>query len=170
MKTLTSTEIRSTLTSQGYIELSILTVDKPTPAEDEVLIRVEAAPINPSDLGLLLTFGADLDNINVSGSGDKTVTKIKVNDRLIKVMEQRLDQSLQVGNEGPTFRYIKEIVNGNSALLEFETEVDGIYINGVDLISWDEKGKITEFKVIVRPLQAVTALHRIMQAVLKEMK
>ena len=100
MKTLTSTEIRSTLTSQGYIELSILTVDKPTPAEDEVLIRVEAAPINPSDLGLLLTFGADLDNINVSGSGDKTVTKIKVNDRLIKVMEQRLDQSLQVGNEG----------------------------------------------------------------------
>ena len=91
MKTLTSTEIRSTLTSQGYIELSILTVDKPTPAEDEVLIRVEAAPINPSDLGLLLTFGADLGNINVSGSGDKTVTKIKVNDRLIKVMEQRLD-------------------------------------------------------------------------------
>ena len=73
-------------------------------------------------------------------------------------------------NEGPTFRYIKEIVDGNSALLEFETEVDGIYINGVDLISWDERGKITEFKVIVRPLQAVTALHRIMQAVLKEMK
>ena len=100
MKTLTSKEIRSTLTSQGYVELSILTVDKPTPAEDEVLIRVEAAPINPSDLGLLITFGADLDNINVSGSGDKTVTKIKVNDRLIKVMEQRLDQSLQVGNEG----------------------------------------------------------------------
>ena len=75
-------------------------MDKPTPAEDEVLIRVEAAPINPSDLGLLITFGADLANINVSGSGDKTVTKIKVNDRLIKVMEQRLDQSLQVGNEG----------------------------------------------------------------------
>ena len=100
MTTLTSTEIRSTLTSQGYIELSILTVDKPTPAEDEVLIRVEAAPINPSDLGLLLTFGADLDNINVSGSGAKTVTKIKVNDRLIKAMAQRLDQSLQVGNEG----------------------------------------------------------------------
>ena len=73
-------------------------------------------------------------------------------------------------NEGPTFRYIKEIVNGNSALLEFETEVDGIYINGVDLISWDERGKITEFKVIVRPLQAVTALQRVMQAMLKELK
>ena len=68
-----------------------------------------------------------------------------------------------------TFRYIKEIVNGNSALLEFETEVDGTYINGVDLISWDERGKITEFKVMARPLQAVTALHRIMQAMLKEM-
>ena len=58
----------------------------------------------------------------------------------------------------------------NSALLEFETEVDGIYINGVDLISWDERGKITEFKVIVRPLQAVTALQRVMQAMLKELK
>ena len=71
---------------------------------------------------------------------------------------------------GTTFRYIKEIVNGNSALLEFETEVDGTYINGVDLISWDKRGKITEFKVMVRPLQAVTALHRIMQTMLKEMK
>ena len=71
---------------------------------------------------------------------------------------------------GTTFRYIKEIVNGNSALLEFETEVEGTYINGVDLISWDERGKITEFKVMVRPLQAVTALHRIMQTMLKEMK
>ena len=73
-------------------------------------------------------------------------------------------------NGGPAFRYIKEIVNGNSALLEFETEIDGTYINGVDLISWDERGKITEFKVMVRPLQAVTTLHRIMHAMLKEMK
>ena len=73
-------------------------------------------------------------------------------------------------NGEATFRYIKEIVNGNSALLEFETEVDGTYINGVDLISWDKRGKITEFKVMVRPLQAVTALHRIMQAMLKEMQ
>ena len=73
-------------------------------------------------------------------------------------------------NGGATFRYIKEIVNGSSALLEFETEVDGTYINGVDLISWDEGGKITEFKVMVRPLQAVKVLHRIMQTMLKEMK
>ena len=100
MTTLMSKEIRSTLTSKGYIEISILTMDKPTPAEDEVLVRVEASPINPSDLGLLLTFAADLNDIQITGSGDQTVTKIKVNDRLMKAMTQRLDQSMQVGNEG----------------------------------------------------------------------
>ncbi|HIO43854.1 MAG TPA: nuclear transport factor 2 family protein, partial [Gammaproteobacteria bacterium] len=47
------------------------------------------------------------------------------------------------------FKYIKEIIGEKSALLEFESEMDGIYINGVDLISWNEEGKITEFKVIV---------------------
>ena len=96
----TSKEIRSTLTSDGYVEISIVASDKPTPAKNEVLIKVEASPINPSDLGLLLTFAADLDNIKISGSGDKTVTKMKVHDRLMKAMAQRLDQSMQVGNEG----------------------------------------------------------------------
>ncbi|MAJ86676.1 MAG: NADH oxidase [Cellvibrionales bacterium TMED148] len=95
-----SKEIRSTLTSDGYVEISIVTSDKPIPAKNEVLIKVEASPINPSDLGLLLTFAADLDNIKIDGSGDKTVAKIKVHDRLMKAMAQRLDQSMQVGNEG----------------------------------------------------------------------
>ena len=68
------------------------------------------------------------------------------------------------------FKYIKEIIGEKSALLEFESEMDGIYINGVDLISWNEEGKITEFKVIVRPLQAVNMLHQKMQIMLESMK
>ena len=68
------------------------------------------------------------------------------------------------------FKYIKEIIGEKSALLEFESEMDGIYVNGVDVISWNDEGKITEFKVIVRPLQAVNMLHQKMQAMLESMK
>ena len=68
------------------------------------------------------------------------------------------------------FKYIKEIIGEKSALLEFESEMDGIYVNGVDVISWNEEGKITEFKVIVRPLQAVNMLHQKMQTMLESMK
>ena len=68
------------------------------------------------------------------------------------------------------FKYIKEIIREKSALLEFESEMDGIYVNGVDVISWNEEGKITEFKVIVRPLQAVNMLHQKMQTMLESMK
>lgn len=68
------------------------------------------------------------------------------------------------------FKYIKEIIGENSAVLEFETEIDGIYVNGIDLISWNDENKITEFKVIVRPLQAVNKLHQQMQDMLERMK
>ena len=96
----TSNEIRSKVTSEGDIEISIATVAKPIPSDDEVLIRVEAAPINPSDLGLLLSFAADLTSINVSGSGDETVTTMKIHPALMGSMKPRLDESMQVGNEG----------------------------------------------------------------------
>ena len=56
-------EIRSTVTDDGSIQLSIARIEKPVPKEGEVLIRVEAAPINPSDLGLLISFAADLDTL-----------------------------------------------------------------------------------------------------------
>ena len=73
-------------------------------------------------------------------------------------------------NSQSKFKYIKEIIGEKSALLEFETEMNGIYVNGVDVISWNEEEKITEFKVIVRPLQAVNMLHQKMQAMLESMK
>ena len=95
-----SKEIRSTVTSEGNIELSITQAELPIPSADEVLIKVEAAPINPSDLGLLLSFAADLSSITTSGSEDETVTSMKIHPALMGSMKPRLNQSLQAGNEG----------------------------------------------------------------------
>ena len=95
-----SKEIRSMVTSCGNIELSIKTLEIPTPSADEVIIKVEAAPINPSDLGLLLSFAADVSSISTSGSGDETITSMKIHPALIGAMKPRLDESMQVGNEG----------------------------------------------------------------------
>ena len=95
-----SKEIRSTVTSEGNIELSITKAERPIPSADEVLIKVEAAPINPSDLGLLLSFAADLSSITTSGSEDEIVTSMKIHPALMGSMKPRLDQSMQAGNEG----------------------------------------------------------------------
>jgi NADPH2:quinone reductase len=95
-----SKEIRSTVTSEGNIELSIIKAEIPIPSADEVLIKVEAAPINPSDLGLLLSFAADLSSISTLGLEDETVTSMKIHPALMGSMKPRLDQSMQVGNEG----------------------------------------------------------------------
>lgn len=95
-----SKEIRSKVTSEGNIELSITQAELPIPSADEVLIKVEAAPINPSDLGLLLSFAADLSSITTSGSEDETVTSMKIHPALMGSMKPRLDQSMQAGNEG----------------------------------------------------------------------
>ena len=95
-----SKEIRSKATSDGNIELSIVKVEKPVPGDDEVLIEVQASPINPSDLGLLLSFAADVQNINVTGSGDDTVATMPVHPALMGSLKPRLDESMPVGNEG----------------------------------------------------------------------
>ena len=68
------------------------------------------------------------------------------------------------------FKYVKEVVTGNTACLEFETEMNGIYVNGIDLISWDDEDKITEFKVLIRPLQAVNTIHEMMGKMLDKLK
>jgi len=68
------------------------------------------------------------------------------------------------------FKYTKEVLQGNYAVLEFESEMDGKYINGVDIITCNDEGKIIEFKVMVRPLQAINLLHAAMGAMLEKMK
>lgn len=68
------------------------------------------------------------------------------------------------------FRYTKEVLLGNHAVLEFETEMEGKYVNGVDIITCDDEGKIIEFKVMVRPLQAINLLHQQMARMLETMK
>ena len=65
-----SKEIRSKLTSDGTLELSIVQAECPVPGDNDVLLKVEAAPINPSDLGLLISFAADLDHMSTSGEGE----------------------------------------------------------------------------------------------------
>ena len=95
-----SKEIRSKVTSDGNIEISIATTDKPVPTDDQVLIEVQASPINPSDLGLLLSFAADLETINVTGSGDDTVATMIIHPALMGAMKPRLDESMPVGIEG----------------------------------------------------------------------
>ena len=100
MTDLKSKEIRSEITSEGKLNLSIVTSDVPTPSDDEVLIKVEASPINPSDLGLLISFAADLDSISSQGSGDKTVTSMGIHPGLMQSMKPRIDKSMKVGNEG----------------------------------------------------------------------
>ena len=63
-----------------------------------------------------------------------------------------------LGND--SFHYQKEVIAGNTAVLEFVTDVDGILINGVDIITWNQDNKITEFKVMVRPLKAINKIHQ----------
>ena len=95
-----SKEIRSTLTNEGILELSIVNVERPVPGDNEVLIKVEASPINPSDLALLITFAADLDSLSVSGEGDQTVASIKLHPGLLGALKPRMGLSMEVGNEG----------------------------------------------------------------------
>lgn len=68
-----------------------------------------------------------------------------------------------------TFRYVREVVSDNHAVLEFECDLDGIMVNGVDIITFDEAGRIAEFKVMIRPLKAVNLLHAKMKAMLEQM-
>ena len=67
----------------------------------------------------------------------------------------------------PTFRYVREIVGSTDAMLEFETEIDGVLVNGVDIIKWNEAGQIVEFKVMLRPLKAINLVHQLMAAMLQ---
>ena len=67
----------------------------------------------------------------------------------------------------PSFRYLRQIVGDADAVLEFETEIDGVLVNGVDLIRWNAAGQIVDFKVMLRPLKAINLIHQRMGAVLQ---
>ena len=69
-----------------------------------------------------------------------------------------------------SFRYVREIVSDRDAALEFVVEIDGISVNGVDMISWDEDGRIVDFKVMLRPLKAINLIHQKMGAMLQAAK
>lgn len=73
-----------------------------------------------------------------------------------------------LGND--SFKYTRVFDCGERAVLEFETVMDGIMVNGVDMIEWDEDGKITDFKVMVRPLKAIQTVHAAMGKMLEKMK
>ena len=80
------------------------------------------------------------------------------------------DQSKDGTLEESSFKYTKEVLDGNQAVLEFETQINGKYVNGVDIITFNDKGKIIEFKVMIRPLQAVSIIHEKMQEMLEQFK
>lgn len=71
---------------------------------------------------------------------------------------------------GPRFRYVREVVGERDAVLEFVSDIDGIVINGVDMIRWDESGRIADFKVMVRPRKAVDAIQAAMARMLERLK
>src|SRR3984885_5272645 len=95
----TGLELRSLIKKSGELELSLASVPSPEPGPDEILVRVEASPINPSDLGLLVG-AADMSTAKVLGAGDAAVVTAKVPDGAMKAMAGRLDESMPVGNEG----------------------------------------------------------------------
>jgi len=95
----TGLELRSIITGAGELELSLVNAPTPTPRADEVVVRIEAAPINPSDLGLLLG-PADLSTAVASLQDGLPLVKAKIPQGLMKAMASRLDQSMPVGNEG----------------------------------------------------------------------
>lgn len=92
-------QLRSLVKSSGELEVSLVRAPTPQPGPDEILVRIEATPINPSDLGLL--FGAaDMSTAQASGSGDLPAITAKVPERGLTAMSARLDQPMPVGNEG----------------------------------------------------------------------
>jgi NADPH:quinone reductase-like Zn-dependent oxidoreductase len=95
----TGLELRSLIKKNGELEISLARVPIPEPAADEILVRVEASPINPSDLGLLVG-AADMTTAKASGTADAPVITAKVPDAAMRAMAGRLDESMPVGNEG----------------------------------------------------------------------
>jgi NADPH2:quinone reductase len=97
--TSTGLQLRSTVKKDGILEISLVSVPTPEPKPEEVIVRVDASPLNPSDQGLLFG-GADLNTAKASGTPDRPVVTATVPPAALKAVAGRLDQSLPVGNEG----------------------------------------------------------------------
>ncbi len=69
-----------------------------------------------------------------------------------------------------SFRYVRQIIGPNDAMLEFETSIDGVLVNGVDILRWNDDGRVTEFKVMLRPLKAINLIHERMASMLQSMQ
>jgi hypothetical protein len=69
-----------------------------------------------------------------------------------------------------SFRYVRQIVGPHDAMLEFETSIDGVLVNGVDILRWNDDGGVTEFKVMLRPLKAINLIHERMASMLQAMQ
>jgi NADPH2:quinone reductase len=95
----TGLQLRSTVKKEGLLELSLADVPIPEPKPDEVVVRVEASPINPSDLGLLFG-GADMSTAKASGTPDRPVVTAEIRPEMLRGMAGRIDQPMPVGNEG----------------------------------------------------------------------
>ncbi|HTP78379.1 MAG TPA: zinc-binding dehydrogenase [Rhizomicrobium sp.] len=92
-------QLRSLVKKSGLLELSLASVPVPSPGPDEVVVRVEASPINPSDLGLLLG-AADMSTAKASGGADSPVVTATIPEPFLRAMAGRLDEAMPVGNEG----------------------------------------------------------------------
>jgi len=95
----TALQLRSVVDAEGTLRLSLQTVDVPVPSADQVLVRVDAAPINPSDLGLLFG-GADMAAATFEGSGESSTVTAPIASAVMRAMAGRIGESLPVGNEG----------------------------------------------------------------------
>jgi ketosteroid isomerase-like protein len=80
-----------------------------------------------------------------------------------------LTAALHVFNN-ESFQYLREVSSGNHAVLEFQTIIDGITVNGVDMITWGKDGRIIDFKVMIRPLKAINLIHKMMGEMLQKIK
>ncbi len=103
----------------------------------------------------------------------KEVTKMYLNaafSTFTGVGAEPIAESDKDSESSDGFHYTKEVLSGNHAVMEFETKLEGKYVNGVDIITCNDEGKIVEFKVMIRPLQAVNLLHQKMAAMLKSMQ
>src|SRR3989442_15828528 len=94
----TGLQLRSTVKKEGIVEISLAGVPTPEPKPEEVIVRIDASPINPSDQGLLFG-GADMSTAKASGTTDNPVVTASISPAVLKALAGRLEQSLPVGNE-----------------------------------------------------------------------